>query len=216
MEEETLPFKCVAFDVDGTLLDTVKPDLMSLQKVIREETGQTPSLEELRPLLGIPGVTALEQLGLSDPQAAFDKWAAYVREYDHLITVFPGIWEVLDELRDRGVTLGLVTSRCRSELDRDVTRLGLLQYFRAVVCADDTERHKPDPDPLLKLMADTGMNPGDVLYIGDTIYDSQCARAAGAKFALALWGTMDPAIPCDYRLAHPAELLPLCRPAAEA
>ncbi len=208
-----MSFKCVTFDVDGTLLDTEKAVLVSLQKVLLEETGQTPAEEELRFVLGIPGVTALEQLGVPDPGAAFDKWVAYAREVDHLVTVFPGIVELLDELQDAGVTLGLVTSRTRIELDGDLVHFGLLERFRAVVCADDTEGHKPDPDPLLKLMADTGFSPGEVLYIGDTVYDSQCARAAGVKFALALWGAGDPNVPCDYRVAHPAELAAICRPA---
>ncbi|MFO7275315.1 MAG: HAD family hydrolase [Bacillota bacterium] len=208
-----MSFKCVAFDVDGTLLDTEKAVLTSLQRVLLEETGKAPAAEQLRFVLGIPGVTALEQLGVPDCDAAFAKWVAYAREYDHLVTVFPGIPEVLDQLQNAGATLGMVTSRTRVELEGDIVHFGLLERFHAVICADDTEGHKPDPDPLLKLMADTGFSPGEVIYVGDTVYDSQCARAAGVKFALALWGAGDPNVPCDYRVAHPAELVEICRPA---
>lgn len=204
-------FKCVAFDVDGTLIDSKEAILASLREVLREELGREFPEEELVPVLGIPGARGLARLGVPDVPAALAKWDAYVRQYDHLITVFPGIEETLTALREAGVTLGLVTSKTRVEFDHDFRRLGLTDYFNAIVCADDTPRHKPDPDPILKLLADTGLHPTDVVYVGDTVYDSRCARAAGVKFALALWGTLNPAVPCDYRVQHPSDLLRLCR-----
>lgn len=211
--EEILVYECIAFDVDGTLVDTNKSIIVSLQKALLEELGRNYTEDELRFILGIPGSVALEHLGVPDIQAASKKWIAYVRENSHLVSVFPGIEDLLAGLRTAGVVLALVTSRTRAELDRDLSRFGLLKSFPLVVCADDTERGKPHPDPLLKLLADTGLKSTDVLYVGDTLYDSQCAQAAGVKFALALWGAANPDVPCDYRLEHPEELMHLCRQA---
>lgn len=205
-------YKCVAFDVDGTLFDTNHSILVSLQQVLLEELGREYAEEELRFVLGIPGTVALEQLGVADIPTAIEKWITYTRFNLHLVRIFPGIADLLASLRAADVTLGLVTSRTRVELE-SLARFGLWEYFTTVVCAGDTERGKPDPDPILKLLADTGRRPPEVLYVGDTIYDSQCAHAAGVKFALALWGATDPAVPCDYRLEHPEELQTLCRQA---
>jgi len=209
MEAGTLPFKCVAFDIDGTLIDTARPIVASFRQALLEETGRAYKEEELHWILGIPGPAALERLGVQDVEAVLRRWDTYAGQYDYRDSIFPGIVELLAGLRDAGVTLGLVTSRTRAEFDRDFVPLGLMEHFRAAVCADDVERPKPNPDPLLKLMADTGFGPGEVLYVGDTLYDSQCARAAGVPFALALWGALDPTLPCDYPVAHPADLLHL-------
>lgn len=203
-------YKCIAFDVDGTLVDTKQSIITSLQKVLLEELGQQYSEEELRFAFGIPGTATLEQLKVPDIQTISKKWIEYIRENSHLVRVFPGIEDLLAKLKTAGIALGLVTSRTRVELDSDLVRLGLLGNFTTVVCADDTEKPKPHPDPLLKLMAETGLGREDVLYVGDTIYDSQCAQAAGVKFALALWGAMDPAVDCDYRVEHPSQLIDIC------
>ncbi|MBP2020090.1 HAD superfamily hydrolase (TIGR01549 family) [Symbiobacterium terraclitae] len=205
-------YKCVAFDVDGTLIDTNQSIIASLQQVLLEELGRKYSEDELRFALGIPGAVVLEQLGVPDVQAAIHKWIAYSRESSHLVSAFPGIEDLLAGLRAAGITLGIVTSRTRGELDI-LSRFGFRDSFAAVVCADDTERGKPSADPLLKLLADTGLGPADVLYVGDSVNDSLCAHAAGVKFALALWGAVNPAVPCDYRPAHPSELLTLCQAA---
>lgn len=203
-------FKCVAFDVDGTLVDTFQASTASLQEVLLEEMGRAYTTEELQFTFGMTGVASLTRLGVPDVQTALAKWNAYIERYVHLVRAYPGIPEVLAELGNAGVTLGLVTSRTRAGLGRDLDRLGLLGHFRTTVCADDTRNHKPAPDPLLKLLADTGLAPADVLYVGDTVYDSECARAAGVRFALALWGAADPAVPCDYRVERPEDLLRLC------
>jgi len=207
--EEIRVYKCVAFDVDGTLVDTEQSILASLQKTLQEETGRSYTQEELRHTLGIPGTAALEQLGVPDVATAIQKWIKYSRENIHLVKVFPGIEDLLADLRAAGITLALVTSRTRVEL-ASLARFSLWDSFTFVVCADDTERGKPNPDPLIKLLADTGLEPADVLYIGDTVYDSRCARAAGVRFALALWGAGDPTVPCDYPVEHPRDLLRLC------
>ena len=76
-----------------------------------------------------------------------------------------------------------------------------------VICADDTAEHKPEPGPLLKYMERTGAKPSEVLYVGDTVYDMQCARGAGVDFALARWGNPDGRVDADYDEPTPMALL---------
>ena len=64
----------------------------------------------------------------------------------------------------------------------------LSAFFRVVVCADDTERHKPHPDPMRFYMGRTRAQTNEILYIGDSVYDYGCASSTGVDFGLAVWG----------------------------
>ena len=86
-------------------------------------------------------------------------------------------------------------------------KYGLAPYFDLAVCADDVENPKPAADPLLFVASYFGISPGEILFLGDAPYDMQCAKAAGAKGALAMWGTTDPTIPADYYPPTPLDVL---------
>jgi HAD superfamily hydrolase (TIGR01549 family) len=200
-------YQFVAFDVDGTLIDTEAAILAALQQMLREETGWEYAPEELHFALGIPTVVSLARLGFTDIERAVQAWDRSAARFSHLIRVFPGVVETLQQLQTLGVTMGIVTSRTRAEIAAEVAPLGILQYFAHVISADDTERHKPNPDPVQEFLARAGARPEEALYVGDTRYDSQCAAGAGVAFGLALWGCKDAGVPCRHRLGHPTELL---------
>ena len=76
--------------------------------------------------------------------------------------------------------------------------------FRTVITADDTKQHKPHPAPMNTYMWLEDTDASQVLYVGDSVYDMDCARAAGVDSALALWGCHNPeGIPSTYRFAAP-------------
>ena len=82
------------------------------------------------------------------------------------------------------------------------------EYFQTVITADDTVRHKPDPEPMLAYMERTGVCPRQILYIGDSIYDMQCAAQAGVDSCLALWGCRCPdGILSTHRFEEPAGMM---------
>jgi HAD superfamily hydrolase (TIGR01549 family) len=200
-------YKFIAFDVDGTLIDTEAAILAALHQMLLEETGRDYAPEELHFALGIPTVVTLGRLGFTDIERAVQAWDRCSTRFSHLIRVFPGVVETLQQLRDLGVTTGIVTSRTRAEIAAEVAPLGILPYFAHIISADDTERHKPNPEPVLKFLELAGARPEDALYVGDTRYDSQCAAAAGVAFGLALWGCKDAGVPCRHRLGTPMNLL---------
>ncbi|HYE83055.1 MAG TPA: HAD family hydrolase [Clostridia bacterium] len=200
--------KCVVFDVDGTLIDTGEAIISSLQKVLQEDLGQAYSEEELSFAFGIPGAVTLEKLGVDDIEDSIGKWINYLSDFKDSIKVFKGINDCLMKLKADDIKTGIVTSKTREEFDDSFVPMGLTGFFDYIVCADDTKRHKPHPDPLLKLLEMSGNNPEDIVYIGDTIYDKECAEGAGVKFGLALWGAkniegIDPA----YLLHSPEDIL---------
>ncbi len=201
-----MKYKQIIFDVDGTLADTEYAVLHSLQDTIKTLTGKETPLEELIFALGITGEDALIKLAFPDVPAALELWIDYLHRYDDTVSIFPGIEEVLQTLSQAGCGFGIATSRIRDEFEQEFRRFPIRRYFDIVVCADDTAEHKPAAAPLLKYMELSGTKRNEILYVGDSRYDRECARHAGVDFALAGWGSHLKDIDAEYRLSTPGEL----------
>jgi len=205
-------YNYIIFDVDGTLLDTEIAVLSSLQKLVSEELNKNYSFEELRFALGIPGEVALNKLGITNILECSEKWNVYLKEYFHNVKIFDDIKESLVKLNEMGVSIGIVTSKTKEEFLNDFVPFGLSNYFKLVVCADDTEKHKPNPEPLLKFIELSEVDKSEAIYIGDTKYDLDCALGAGIDFALALWGAKSSiGIDANYILENPKQILELVK-----
>lgn len=203
-------YRYVAFDVDGTLLNTESAAIKSLQKLLHEEQNRDLTDQEVSFVMGMPSEKSLERLGFACVEQAARRWGELYREYAHEIRLFPGVADVIRELAAKGVVTGVVTSKSRKEWEDDIVPFGLTEFLPIVICADDTEHHKPHPEPLLRFLSLAGAKPEETLYIGDTEYDAACALAAGVDFALALWGAKHPeTITAEHRLREVGELLSL-------
>ena len=187
-------YRCVIFDVDGTLIDTHKATILALDRVLKEMTGHKYDSEELKFAIGIPGEVSLPRFGIKDITFANMMWNKYLKEYQNYITVYSGTKELIIKLNSIGIKVGLVTSNTRYELN------GLLKYFEpfklmnyveSSVCADDTDRHKPYPEPILKFLEIAKVDSKEAIYIGDTLYDMECAVGSKVDFGLAGWGNAD-------------------------
>lgn len=201
-------FQCVIFDVDGTLIDTEVALKKSLQKVLLEENGNEYSFADLDFILGIPGHVVLESLGIHDIERVNRVWNSYLKDFSDQIKTFDGIELVLQKLRAKNIVKGIVTSKTRKELEDDFIPFGLMKYLDFYVCADDTEKHKPSPDPILKFLEISGISSEKAIYIGDTNYDSLAATGANVRFALALWGAKNhESINAFKKIVSPNELI---------
>lgn len=203
-----MKYKHIIFDIDGTLIDTEYAVIHSLIKTITELTGIIPPYEDLKFVLGITGRKALEQLKIQDIERGLKLWDINMKLYQHTIRPFQNIRKCLHFLSMKGYSLGIVTSKRHIEYQTDFEPLGLAKYFTSIICADDTDEHKPNAAPLLTYSAKTNTNIQDSLYIGDSIYDAQCAANAGMDFGLALWGNnlSDP-IQAAYYFKTPNDLV---------
>lgn len=104
------------------------------------------------------------------------------------VQIFPGIIDLLEGLREKGLLLAIVTSKNKSEFVDEVTPFGLNSYFQAVITASDTLKHKPNPEPVLKGLDELQVLAEQAIYVGDVVYDLRSGKASGTKFALATWG----------------------------
>ena len=174
------------FDLDGTLIDTEKPVLMTWQQTLSED-GFAFSLESLRVVLGIPLQDGLERLEVQTKPGFANRWKQNYTRFAPEAQFFPGAEEMLSSLREKGYEIGVVSSRDRAEYTAFFSRFGLEKFVGTVILAEDTSRHKPDPEPLLAYMKTTGAKPAECIYIGDMPGDILCANQAGVASGLALW-----------------------------
>ena len=202
---------CFIFDIDGTLIDSAPVYLPALGKALNEH-GYTPSPEQIQTAFGMTGWQGLAYCGVPEEQfdAVMHSWEEEAYRHLERVTVYDGIADTLRALKEGGNKLGIATSRNRSQYTKGVKPLGLSAFFDAVVCSDDVADPKPAPDEVLECLKQMGGNAEQAIFIGDSAYDMQCARAAGVKSGVSLWGCHDPEkMEADIRLAHPSEILKL-------
>ena len=197
----------IVFDIDGTLLDTEYAVLHSLQDTLKVMKHISIPISDLTFCLGITGMNALEILNIPDKETVLSQWEKNLSCYQDTIRIFPGITRLLDDLSARGYQLGIITSKTKKELEEDFCPFGIRDYFRHIICADDTAEHKPFPAPIQKYMEISGTSPSQLLYIGDTEYDKECSDGAGVDFALAVWGNPAGKITAKYMPKCPGNLL---------
>jgi len=207
-------FPVVLFDLDGTLIDSGPIILASMQHATRTVLGREIAYEELAATVGGQGLVS--QMRALDPDRVEELVEVYKEHNDPLhetLEAFDDFLDLLPRLRDEGRRLGIVTAKrhrtVRLALDRFPE---LAEQFEVVVGYEDTERHKPEPDPVLLALDRLGAAPAEAAYVGDSPFDIQAAKAAGT-FAVAVgWG----GIHADERLLEeepdafvrePAELL---------
>lgn len=149
----------------------------------------------------------MELLKIPDIEDALKRWDRNMKLLQHTIQPFQGIKECLQSLLSKGYLLGIVTSKTYQEYHSDFEPLGLADFFSTIVCADDTDEHKPKVAPLVAYLAKAHINPENALYIGDSIYDIQCADNAGVDSGLVLWSNnVSNPIRADYYFKTPHDI----------
>lgn len=201
-------YKCIIFDLDGTVLNTERMNMVPLQRLIKEELGKDISYENLLKYKAYAGKKTIEELGFKDIEKSYDKWVKYVNEFEEGATLYEGFDEVIKTLYKEGIICAIASSKMKNQYEIDFGPTGLKEYIKCEVLAEDTEKHKPSPDPLLKVIEILDISPKECMYIGDTIFDFKATKAAGMDFGIAMWGadSLD-GIEADFNLKEPRDIL---------
>lgn len=210
----TPSFRTVLFDLDGTLLDSIR--------LIIDSYHHTLSAH------GLPAKTDEHWLaGIGTPlRVQFREWAGdpvlldrlietyrdfNISNHDTRVSAYPGAVELVHTVRRRGFQTGLVTSKQRAGAERGLRFLGLVDAMDIIVAADDVTNPKPHPEPLLIATRQLGAAVESSIYVGDSIHDMECGRAAGMETAAALWGPFERSLLArsgpDHWLERPTDLL---------
>jgi pyrophosphatase PpaX len=208
-----VPLSTFLFDLDGTLIDSIELILRSYRHTMRLHRGHEPSDDVWMQGLGTPLWVQFRHF-TEDPaeiEAMVATYRAYnLAHHDELVRPYDGVVEAVLALRDRGKTLGLVTSKMRSGALRGLRVAGLEDAFQVIVGADEVIHPKPHPEPVLMALERLGAPAAGAVFVGDSRHDVECGRAAGVKTAAVLWGPFDRAyledLEPDYWLETPADL----------
>jgi pyrophosphatase PpaX len=184
-------FPVVLFDLDGTVVDSGAIILASMRHATREVLGREYSDEELLQSVGGPGLEA--QMAAIAPDRA-DELVRVYRVHNELLhdelAACAGMQDVLIRLKEEGRRLGVVTAKRRETVALAFRHVPLGHLFETVVGGDETERHKPHPEPLLLAAERMGASPGETAYVGDSPFDVRAAKAAGMHAIAVTWGRM--------------------------
>jgi pyrophosphatase PpaX len=183
-------FPVVLFDLDGTLIDSGPIILASMQHSVRTVLGREIAVEELAATVGGQGLVS--QMRELDPERVDELVEAYRLHNEPLhdtLETFDEVVSLLPLLRAEGRRLGVVTAKRHRTVGLAFDRFPeLASQLDVLVAYEDTERHKPDPDPVVEALRRLGATPAEAAYVGDSPFDIQAARSAGVFSVGVGWG----------------------------
>ena len=209
--------KYILFDFDGTLVNTNDVIIASWQHTYRTYLGHEAPVEHITACFGEPLLLTMErEFPGVPPEESAEVYRNYQKEHaDQLVTIFPGVKEMLQELREKGYILGIVTSRTRESALRYMNMFDITSLFDDMITCEDTTVHKPNPEPLLLGLSKLGALPEESVMIGDSPFDIKCANNAGVRAVMVDWRiTCDDTSPiddavADYHVKQPEDLVKL-------
>jgi pyrophosphatase PpaX len=182
-------FPVVLFDLDGTVVDSGAIILASMRHATQQVLGREYADPELLQAVGGPGLEA--QMAALAPDRVDELVRVYRAHNEPLhdeLEACSGMEDVIVRLHEEGVRLGIVTAKRRATVDLAFARLRVGHLFETVVGGDETQRHKPDPQPLLEAARRLGVAPVDCAYVGDSPFDIRAAKNAHMYSVAVTWG----------------------------
>ncbi len=185
--------KLVILDFDGTLGDTASVIIETMHATIREMGLPERTDAECAAMIGlrlveIPPVLFPEsnidvELYADTYRRLFD-----IYNTDGAVNLYPNVIETLKELKARGLTLTIASSRGQGSLSQFVKNLGLTEIITYILGAGDVQEGKPHPEAIFKTLDKYGFTPDQALMVGDTIFDIQMGINAGIRTCGVTYG----------------------------
>jgi pyrophosphatase PpaX len=182
-------FPVVLFDLDGTVVDSGAMILASMRHAAQEVLGIDAPDEVLSAAVGGPGLEAqMHALAPDRVEELVTVYRAHNEPLHEDLSCCEGIEDVLVRLKAEGRRLGIVTAKRRRTVALAFARVPIEHLFDVVVAGDETERLKPDPQPLLLAAKRLDADPQSCAYVGDSPFDIRAAKAAGMHAVAVTWG----------------------------
>ncbi|MCT4705040.1 phosphoglycolate phosphatase [Enterobacteriaceae bacterium H11S18] len=180
----------VAFDLDGTLVDTALGLTQAMDQALYALELPTAGEDNVEKWIG-NGADVLVQRALTwalkGQEPTFDQClmarklfdSYYAQTVEEGSFLFPGVADTLAALAEKGVPMGLVTNKPTPFVLPLLESLGIAKHFTVIIGGDDVQNKKPHPEPLLKVMETLNISAAEMLFVGDSRNDILAAQAAG-------------------------------------
>lgn len=208
--------KLIIFDLDGTLSDSLADLTDATNQVRRHFDMADLTAEQVRKLVGEGARKLVERALPGASEGEIEEGLGIFLAYNetHIADktrLYPGVKEVLNELKKRGKLLAVISNKNVALCQKLLAILGADGYFAAVLGADSLPFRKPSPAPILKLLADFSVPADEALMVGDSINDIAAGRGAGVTTVGCSYGYGDEGdiAGADYRITALPELLEL-------
>lgn len=207
----------LVYDHDGTLVDSLTVVVEATNATLRAR-----GLQLCTPKAIIKGMAhaTLPRMGLhagtADPQLQAElarEFYVHMHRLPQLCRLYPGVAELLDGVRARGLPQALVSNNSGPFIRAAISHLGYAGHFVAAIGEDDAPAPKPDPRGALLAAARCGVDPTACLFVGDSPADRNAGHGAGMRTVGVTWGIHDRSemldMGFDMLIDQPAELLAL-------
>jgi HAD superfamily hydrolase (TIGR01549 family) len=182
-----LRYKGIIFDIDGTLASTNQLIFDTFNFVASKFLNRIFTEKEIIAMFGPPEDVILKKLFSEETEKASEEYYNYYRENHHIARIYPGIKELIEDLKKRSVLLSIFTGKGRRSSMITLMETELLNYFDLIVTGDDVLEHKPSAEGILRFVNEFKLPKDKVLMIGDAVSDVKAARSAGVDYASVLW-----------------------------
>lgn len=217
--------RALLFDLDGTLLDTIADLAAAANLMLADLARPARSLAEIHGFVG-KGIPNLVRRCLTEGTTAgedeIERAVGVFRRHYAVVNgastrIYPGVTELLENLRARGLPLAIVTNKAEAFTRPLLERMAIAHHFDTVVGGDTLAVKKPDPAMLLLACERLGVAAAQALMVGDSANDAFAARNAGMPVLLVRYGYSEgmpvDTIECDGLLSNALEVLDHIGPA---
>lgn len=179
--------KTILFDLDGTLIDTNALIQASFKHTF-DVYGYQFSEEEMMQFNGPPLEKTFTSLNAAAAEEMIQTYRQHnLANHNHYVKLFPGVERTLDQLKERGVAMGIVSTKKRSGVELGLEVTGLTKYFDTIITFDDVDQAKPHPEPVLKAIYELNREKAGTLMIGDNYHDIVSGQNARVQTAGVAW-----------------------------
>ncbi len=177
--------KAILFDLDGTLINTNRLIIETFQHVFRTHLSIEVPNEELSKYFGEPLAYTMERYHPENPEFLVKAYQEHnIKIHDQLAEIFEGVEDGIKGLKNYGLKVGIVTSKIRSVANRGLKLFDLYGLMDVIITPEDTEKHKPDREPILKACELLGVDPKEAMMVGDSHNDILSGKNAGCETCL--------------------------------
>jgi phosphoglycolate phosphatase len=186
-------FDTILFDFDYTLADSSQGAIDCINYALDEMGLERVSAEAVCRTIGLSlNETFLTLAEHHEPHRCDEFYRLFVQRADEVMSDLTVLYEsvpaMVEELRQRGFRLGIVSTKYRRRINQVLEREALLHGFQVVIGGEDVEQHKPHPQGLVAAMERLGCSPASVVYVGDSVVDAELAKRAGVPLIVVLSG----------------------------